>query len=78
MGLETLTIRDGQSSAGTIDDVINLADEQIAEVIADAVNSDRSRVPRRRKSRFSTTISWIWWRGTRRAMSPIKPDLAAH
>ena len=39
-GLETLTIQDGQSSAGTIDDVINLVDEQIAEVIADAVNSD--------------------------------------
>ncbi len=44
-GLETLTIRDGQSSAGTIDDVINLADEQIAEVIADAVNSDPAGFP---------------------------------
>ena len=43
--LETLTIQDGQSSAGTIDDVINLVDEQIAEVSRMPSTATRNPAP---------------------------------
>lgn len=76
-GLETLTIRDGQSSAGTIDDVINLADEQIAEVIADAVNSDPE--PGSPEEKIKIIYNNIMDMDARNAAGydPIKPDLAA-
>lgn len=76
-GLETLTIQDGQSSAGTIDDVINLVDEQIAEVIADAVNSDPE--PGSPQEKIKILYDNIMDMDARNAAGydPIKPDLAA-
>ena len=75
--LETLTIQDGQSSAGTIDDVINLVDEQIAEVIADAVNSDPE--PGSPQEKIKILYDNIMDMDARNAAGydPIKPDLAA-
>ena len=76
-GLETLTIQDGQSSAGTIDDVINLVDEQIAEVIADAANSDPE--PGSPQEKIKILYDNIMDMDARNAAGydPIKPDLAA-
>lgn len=76
-GLETLTIQDGQSSAGTIDDVINLVDEQIAEVIADAANS--APEPGSPQEKIKILYDNIMDMDARNAAGydPIKPDLAA-
>lgn len=76
-GLETLTIQDGQSSAGTIDDVINLVDEQIAEVIADAANSDPEPGPPQEKIKILYDNIMDMDARNAAGYDPIKPDLAA-